>query len=342
MQILPDISIIIVSLNSQRTLKSCLQYIEQQTYPHVKEVLLIDGGSSDNSIEIAKEAHLPIKIVNGRFKNNQEARRAIGIARAKSKICAMIDSDNYIIDKNWLKAMVEPLMDNTSVVASQTLRYAVPKGASSLNRYFGLLGGADPVSYYLKKSDRLSWAFDHWNLLGKVLLRKRNYFIVEFDPNNFPTVGANGIVFKKSKLLRSNWGNPDNFFHTDVYVDIAKKGMNRFAIVNNEIFHNTADTIFTFFQKRKKYMEIHYQKLSTSRRYVVFDPKNTLDVRRLLLFIFYSVTLVEPLFEAIRGYLKKRDSAWFLHPFISLGIAIVYFYSTIAGLFYLALNKEKS
>src|SRR3989344_3829584 len=145
----PELSIIIVSLNSQRTLKDCLAYIKKQTYPKIKEVLLVDGGSKDNTLIIAKNSGLPIKIIKAAYENNQEARRAIGIQKAKNEICAMIDTDNFITDKNWLKAMVEPLVDNKLIAASQTLRYSAPKNSSLLNRYFGLLGSADPVAYYL-------------------------------------------------------------------------------------------------------------------------------------------------------------------------------------------------
>ena len=338
MQKFPDLSIIIVSLNSQRTLSNCLQYIKHQTYPKIKEILLIDGGSTDNTLKIAKTAKLPIKIIYGGYKNNQEARRAIGIIKAKSEICAMIDTDNYIIDKDWLKDMVEPLLNDQTIVASQTLRYDVPKKTSALNRYFGLLGAADPVAYYLRKADRLSWAFNRWNLLGRVLLKKRGYFIIVFDPNNFPTLGANGIVFRRSKLLKSNWGKPENFFHTDVFVDIAKQGLNKFAIVNNKIFHNTADNITTFLLKRKKYMELHYQELNSSRRYSVLNLKKREDIIRLIFYILFSLTLIEPMYESVRGYLKKKDFAWFLHPAVCLGISLIYAQASIFYLFKSGIN----
>jgi len=337
----PPISIIIVTLNAQRTLESCLRYIKLQTYPRIDEVLIIDGGSTDSTSKIASKPILPIKFINGGYKDNQEARRAIGIDKSRNEICVFIDSDNYIVDKNWLMDMVQPLMEDKNIIASQTLRYSAPRNASLLNRYFGLLGGADPVAYYLGKNDRLSWASNRWNLLGKVIQGNDRYLIVEFDSGNFPTVGANGIVFRRSILLKSNWGDPENFFHTDVFVDIARLGFTRFAIIKNEIFHNTADNIKTFFGKRRKYMELYHQKLNEKRRYHTFNSKNFADLARLFLFIFFTFTIVEPLFESIRGYLKKRDIAWFLHPIICLGIVVVYFESAIYNLARNSLSYKK-
>jgi len=162
-----------------------------------------------------------------------------------------------------------------------------------------------------------------------VIADKKNYYIVKFNPDNFPTVGANGIVFKRSMLLKSNWKNPENYFHTDVFVDIARKGYDEFAIVKNEIFHNTADNLISFLRKRKKYMKLHHQNLQKSRRFLVYNPKNLADVAALILLVFISLTFVVPLIDSFRGYLKKKDAAWFLHPFVTFGITVVYAQATI-------------
>jgi len=337
----PKVSIIIVALNAQRTLESCLKYIQSQTYPNIDEVLVVDGGSTDNTYNIACRSTLPIKFIKGGYRNNQEARRVVGIEKSRNEICAFIDSDNYMISKSWLNDMVQPLLDDKNIIASQTLRYAVPRSATLLDRYFGLLGGADPVVYYLGKNDRLSWAFGKWNLLGKVIEEKDKYLIIEFDPNNYPTVGCNGIVFRRSVLLKSNWGEAVNYFHTDVFVDVAKLGFTKFAIVKNEIFHNTAGNINTFFRKRKRYMELYHQKLNKKRRYLIFDRKNFRDIARLFLYIFFTFTIIEPLSESIRGYFKKRDIAWFLHPIMCVGMAVIYFESIIYNLFCNMLSYKK-
>ncbi len=330
---LPPLSIIIVTRNSERTLKECLKRIKMQDYNAPIEVLLIDGGSVDNSKRIAKESGLSAHFINGGYPDNQEARRSVGIENATYEICVFIDSDNYMIGKKWLQEMVEPLLIDKEIIATQTLRYAAPKNESLLNRYFGLLGGADPVAYYLGKDDRLSWMFDTWNLLGIVLEEKKNYFKIAFDPTNYPSVGCNGVMFRKSILLKSNWGSHENYFHADVFVDIGKQGYNKFGIVKNEIFHITAGTPISFLKKRRLYMQLHHQSLHTKRRQLVFDPHKRSDVLKLVLFIFFAITFVEPIIESLVGYAKKRDRAWFLHPLMTVGMALLYSEATINRLF---------
>jgi glycosyltransferase involved in cell wall biosynthesis len=337
----PPISIIIVTLNSQRTIKECLGHIQKQNYPNVSEVLIVDGGSSDKTLDIVRMSKLQVKVIEGSYRNNQEARRAVGIENAKNEICAFIDSDNFMLDMNWLKQMVQPLLIDKEIIATQTLRYAVPKNASALNRYFGLIGGADPVSYYLGRNDRLSWAFSRWNLLGKVILENKNYIKIEFEPNNYPTVGCNGVLFRKSFLQKSNWGKPENYLHTDVFVDIGKLGYNKFGIVKNEIFHNTAGNPISFLLKRRKYMQIYHQKMNKKRRQLVFNSNNINDVLKLTLFVIYFSTILEPLIESIIGYVKKRDIAWFLHPVICFGMGLIYIEATLrmyAGKLFINLN----
>ncbi|PIR80241.1 MAG: hypothetical protein COU25_01135 [Candidatus Levybacteria bacterium CG10_big_fil_rev_8_21_14_0_10_35_13] len=325
----PPVSIIIVTLNSARTLKECLNRINKQNYPKISEVLIVDGGSTDKTLEIAHKSKLPVKIVNGGYRDNQEARRGVGIKMAKSEICFLIDSDNYLVGNNWLRSMVEPLMEDPKIIATQTLRYSAPKDSSLFNRYFGLLGAADPVAYYLKKSDRLSFAFDKWNLLGKIIDENKRYYTIEFSQGKYPAVGCNGIALKRSIILKANLKNPEDYIHTDVFVDIGKLGFARFGIVKNEVFHNTAENITSFFGKRRRYMKLFHQRLNANRRHLTFDPKNPSDILHLVLFVIFALTFIEPFIESLRGYIKKRDIAWFIHPLVCFGIMLIYAQTTI-------------
>ena len=51
---MPEISIITPSLNASRTLACCLQSVARQTIS--AEHILVDGGSTDDTLEIARES----------------------------------------------------------------------------------------------------------------------------------------------------------------------------------------------------------------------------------------------------------------------------------------------
>ena len=272
------ITVITVVLNNKTCIKDCIESISSQTFGDIEHIV-IDGGSTDKTLDIAKE--YGCRIINGGYKDNQEARRYIGYKNAKNEILVYIDSDNYLPDINWLRDMVLPFIEDSSIVASQTLRYGYSKKHSLMNRYFALFGFNDPVVFALGKTDRLAWFNKNWNLLGKVAENNEKYYVIEFKADALPTIGCNGFLVRK-KYFDEVCKDAEQFFHTDVNYDIIKNGHNRYAIVKNDIYHVTSETFFRSMLKRIKYMNVHHNKMAENRRYKVFDSSNRKDVIKLL------------------------------------------------------------
>jgi glycosyltransferase involved in cell wall biosynthesis len=324
MKNLLSVSIIIATYNSERTLSACLKSIENQVYPQKKlEVIIVDGRSTDSTLGLIKKSKLKIKVIQGKYPSDPEACKGEGLAIAKGEVVGLIDSDNYLPHKNWITKMIDPLIENPEVVGSFTWRFAYNKNDAKLNRYFSLIGSADPVGLYLGKADKMSYISDKWTGFGDVICNAKSYFLVEFDEEHFPTLGSNGFFARRKYLLKGK-SKPNQFFHIDVPFDILKFNLNKYAIVKDVVVHDTAENMMVFLRKRVRYMRLHYQKRSGDRRYRVFDPESKRDVMRLLLFIFFSFTFIQPLYISLRGYLKLRDSAWLLHPIFCFCIAISY------------------
>ena len=319
----PTLSIIIVTLNVEKKLPYALESIQKQNYPRNRiEIIAVDGGSIDSTLSILKNSRLPIKIIQGKYPDNQEARRAVGLKHAKGEIVAYIDSDNYLSHSLWLKKMVMPFLQHPEIVGTFTLRYGYRKEDTLLNRYFALLGSADPADFYLQKGERLSFLYDKWNRYGTVISEYKDYFIVKFDPKFFPTLGANGFLARKN-LWEKAHVTPDEYIHVDVAFDLALLGYQSYAIVNDAIIHDTATSFISFLKKRATYVSFYQQRVG-KRRYKIFDPKRPDDVWNLFLFIFFSFTILQPLLFAIRGFIKKRDLAWFIHPVFCVAVVITY------------------
>lgn len=105
------------------------------------------------------------------------------------------------------------------------------------------------------------------------------------------------------------------------------KGHARFAFVETDIWHKTGEELGNFFAKRRKYAGNLYFKKKQMRRYHLYDARH--DTLNLALFVFFSLTLVEPTIRAIRGYKKVPDMAWFLHPLICFATTLNYLYTLI-------------
>lgn len=329
---LPTVSIIIVNKNGGSKLEHALEMINSQSYPkNLIEILIIDGGSTDNSEDIASKYHA--KFINGGFSDNQEARRFVGAREAKNEIIVWIDSDNYMTTNKWLKEMVFPLVKDDEIFATETLRYSYQKTSSAFNRYCSLFGVNDPVAFYLGKADRLAYSYNGWALAGKAV-DKGSYFEVTFS-EDLPTVGCNGFLIRR-KVLEKVLTKPESYFHTDVIFDLIKLGYHKIAFVKTDIIHDTSDNLRSLIKKRTSYFLNHSVKLVQKRRYQVFDVNNSKDRVLLFLFILYTLTVIKPLFDAMKGFLKKPDLAWFLHPLVCFMFLYAYGFSVLGS----KLNKK--
>jgi len=320
----PKISIIIITWNSAKKLTKCLRYIENQNYPKTcLEIIVVDGGSKDDTFNVTlafKKNNFDIILIKTNIVD-PEPKRAMGVLKAKGTYICHIDPDNYILDKNWLQNMIDPLERDKSLTGSQTLRYAYDKKESLINRYFALFGFNDPVVYYLKKADRIPYFENTW-LFNKEYLDKGNYFEVTLE-KDIPTMGCNGVVFRRAHYLKTGI-EQSNFFHIDIIQDLVNLGFQKYAIVKNDILHSTGSTFIDSIMKRIRYMNIHYYQKSGKRRYFVYDPHSKNDKKNLILFVIYTLTIVQPVYLSIRGFIIIHDIAWFLHFPMCVGFLFAY------------------
>lgn len=319
-----SISAVIATYNSEKTIIKCLQSVRNQQYPQEKiKIILVDGGSKDKTLSLAKRFDVRIISVPPSLQN-AEYNKGVGVRKAKGELLLLLDHDNVLPHKDWLKKMIEPL-ENKKIVAVETLRYHYDPHASLLDRYFGLFGAGDPLAFYLGKADRLSFIYDKYNLFGKAR-DVGNYYIVDFDSNHIPTLGANGFLVRRNILIKNALVDEKHFFHIDVNVDLIKKGFNTYAFIKDDIIHLTGyKSIKNFLYRRKLFMEQFHYQTKAQRRYSVYTPQ---DFFRLIKFIFYAATFVRPTFDALRGFMKIHDAAWFLHPFLSFVLLFIYGYTT--------------
>lgn len=92
----PLISIIIPTYNSDKYLKECLDSVLNQTYENI-EVIIVDGNSSDDTINISKSYCK--KNINWNLIITEKGvshQRNIGLYTFKGDYCFFLDSDDYI------------------------------------------------------------------------------------------------------------------------------------------------------------------------------------------------------------------------------------------------------
>jgi len=306
------------TFNSGKVIEACLKSVRNQDYDQKKiEILCADGGSTDRTVElIRKYKGRVIKENTG----SPEAAKAVALRQAQGELVLLIASDNVLLEKGWLKKMVGLLGKEKSAVASYSWRYAYRKEDTSLNRYFALMGGNDPVALFMDKADKQRYGLDKWKLGGEAE-DKGDYWLVQFNENNMATLGDNGMLVKRKLLMKAKV-DEKHFFHIDVFWDLVAKGFNKFVVVKNEIIHDTGEEFCRFIQKRYRYMKELYLEDLKLRRFVWV--RDWSDKLRIFAYIIYSLTVIGPLLEAFKGWKKKKDLAWFWHPVMCLTMVFVY------------------
>lgn len=88
MTALPSVTVALPVLNEEAALQECLDAIEAQTYPNIVEVLVVDGGSTDRTRDIALRAGATVLDNPRRI---QAAALNIALDRAKGDVFVRVD-----------------------------------------------------------------------------------------------------------------------------------------------------------------------------------------------------------------------------------------------------------
>lgn len=254
-------------------LKDLLRSIDEQDFPKDQmETLIITEGTSESA-------------------------KAIGIRKAKGEVIGILASDNILMSTFTLANLCSIGLEFPCYPA----RYFYDEKDDILNRYFALIGGNDPLSFYMRKNDRVPY----WQRLD-----------CDGIDGAGKTIGDNGFFAKKQLFLKTDL---DNYYHIDNANELEGRpsGLYGWAIK-----HRTGGNIFKFFAKRYRYGLQHA--FNKNRRWHLVDFRKKEDIWRLLLFGFGSLTIIHPLCTSIRGYLKVKDMAWFIHPLACLLTVFTY------------------
>lgn len=334
-----SVSILIPTLNAGRVLEKCLLSIAEQDYPKKKiGIIVADGGSTDETLKIAKR--YGAKIYKNPLKTG-EAGKAVALRQAQGKLVALIDSDNILPSKNWLRRMVEPFSD-PEIIGSEPWEFTYRKTDSLVNRYCALIGANDPYCYFVGNYDKKSVLSGKWTgmevrsakhevrneEMKKAKKKTGDYLKIQIEWPNIPTIGANGTIWRR-QIFKKAAGKSKYVFDTDIPYILARRKPFCFAKVKVGIVHDYCRSVKDFYRKQKRrardffYLENKKEREKTYQRQLIKQ-----------LYFIFSVVLVFPLiFQMIKGYIKKPDKAWLFHPLACLMTLWLYSSETILAWF---------
>lgn len=303
---LPTVSILIPTLNAARVLSACLKSINRQDYPAQKlEVIVADGGSTDKTLAIAEK--YKARICLNPLKTG-EAGKAVALKQAKGELVALIDSDNLLPSRSWLKKMVAPFIDPT-VLGSEPWQFTYRKKDTLINRYCALLGMNDPYCLFVGNYDRKSVLSGKWTGLKMEEEDKGSYLKIKIEKGILPTIGANGTIWQ-TRVVKRALGKNKYLVDFEILYDLVKKRPFYFAKVKVGIIHLYCHQLKDFYRKQKRRARDFLFAEAKGSRKATYQRQASKQI-----YFAASTLLAFPLFfQALKGYLKKPDLAWFFHP----------------------------
>jgi len=105
------ISIITVCFNSENTIKKTLESIQAQTYKNF-ELIVVDGESTDKTLEIIREYNDIIDIIISEKDNGVYDAMNKGIQAAKGDVIGFLNSDDFFYDQNILENIANEFINS--------------------------------------------------------------------------------------------------------------------------------------------------------------------------------------------------------------------------------------
>lgn len=112
-------SIIIPCYNSASLIERTLKSVIDQDGDIIKEIIVIDDGSTDKSVEIIKKLHIPSLILLQQTNQGPAIARNKGIEIAKGKYLAFLDADDYWLP-DFLSETIDFLENHPEAIAVNT------------------------------------------------------------------------------------------------------------------------------------------------------------------------------------------------------------------------------
>jgi glycosyltransferase involved in cell wall biosynthesis len=248
-KIKPLISVIIPVYNIEKYISKCLDSVLNQTLDRDKyEVIIIDDGSTDKSLEICKQKTKGFdnaKIIEHKKNKGLGPARNTGIKEAKGEYLYFIDGDDYI-DNNTLENLLELAQEYKADIVTSGFKRVDEKG-----------------HILFKKNDYTSLTDDKFENLKMFLASQ-------------VTHTAWGKLIKRSLFLDNNIEYPKGI-HEDIPVtyllfwyadkihvsdEISYYWVKRNSSITSYISKEHIDGWFNAIDKQKEFIELNFPKNS--------------------------------------------------------------------------------
>ncbi len=332
-----EISIIMPTFNAERTLEKSLTSIVNQTLPReCIEILVIDGGSTDQTVKIAER--FGAKILKNE-KRLPEIAKQIGVLEAAGRYGVFIDSDEIFADMNSLERRIQFLAKHSEVKNIVSTGMRCKENETGIVRYANFIG--DPFSNFVYRFNGYDRSID---------LRKQYSYIEEdegyifrFDgAKHLPLFDALGNMFEIEYARKVYHEMQDNqSFAANIFSNMVATTNQAAMLKDDFVVHDAGLTRKTYLSKLKWRVKNNlFQKEGVG--FAAREKKGNDLSKRKLLFVPYCILIVPVLVDAIRLSIKNRDVYFMSHFLYTEYVFVTICVYVLLKIFKVKIKEEKT
>jgi GT2 family glycosyltransferase len=144
------VSIVLPTRNGGPRFHSTLDAIRRQRFSGLVEIVGLDSGSTDGTLDrLRRHADTVVQVDPREF--NHGATRNLGIERARGDLVVMLVQDAVPVGDDWLEALVAPLRRNQMLAGTFARQVARPEASPLARHYLSrwLASGLEPRTVFL-------------------------------------------------------------------------------------------------------------------------------------------------------------------------------------------------
>jgi GT2 family glycosyltransferase len=312
MQPPPLVSIIIVNCNGRGFLQGCLESIFNQSCSDF-EIIFIDNGSTDDSVQYVKEKFPDVIIIENRENLGFARANNQGIAIAKGKYIALLNNDT-VVDREWIKSLLAKAESSSEKVGMWAGKILSMQEPGKIDSVGGLMISPDGIA---KGRGRLEEDVGQYDNDDEV-----------FIPS------ACAALFKKEMLDEIGLFDEDFFAYcedTDIGLRARLAGWRTVSVPKAVVYHYYSGTTGKYTSMKAYLVE---------RNHVWLAVKN-FPLSRLLFSPFY--TIWRYMFQVYGILLKRGAGGRFVEDFSGARLFIILvkaFWSALGGIPMMARKRH--
>ena len=228
-----DISVIIPVYNAAPLLERCFNSVFGQHTQFHFEVVLVDDGSTDNSVEIIKkwQEREPERVVFYQQENSGPAiARNKGVELAHGEFCAYLDADDYWLD-GYIEETVSFMKEHPECVAVTVAQIYMQDGVEKSKNPFFMI---DNTVSIVKESFVIENFFDFWNQWRHICTGSttmRHYYLTECGGQRHDLRICEDLEFWPYFASYGKWGFiPKFLFVSDGWPLVKLQGWQKYTI----------------------------------------------------------------------------------------------------------------